>query len=353
MVMYTGLRRTHVHEGAHIPLGGYMGKPKRLLTDRVSAFASTDTYEERQKRQADGLREFTNQNERLFLSDATLRHPYGNITQVAQAMRTGEEQGPVMVRSNRYENLPDWMARLQTIHSNPITRQRLVDLQHEEESRRQAVEASHSKKTVVARRVANPTVLGKRELEPYNAQYPYKREMQVDRTPMRDESSLPRSSVLPELNMQSHVSVERHSEPVVGHHLRKHKSDSQSSHLSVPATPPRPLLGTIMNKLQTTIGGLADFLFPLEGYHHGRAVDNRQHYLPRAQRTSFAAVMPIITTSNTERGEPNSHSHNGSVVPQSIHGCTSECNPPATKFGTLPKPRGTYSAECTHLNGLG
>ena len=283
MGVYGGLRRKHLHVGARMDLGGLVTRPRRINTERVSVFASTDTYEERQKRQADGLREFTNEDGRLFISDATLSNPYGNLSQVGHAIQGSRSSGPVMIRNNRYDTLPDWMGKLQSLNADPLTRQRLVDLQYEEDARRENIEGAGTKKKVTAKRLANPITQGKRELEPYSSQYPYKRQMKVDRTAMRDESTIPHSSLH---SQQLSQSVEYRGTPPVA--LRKGRgSESERTVPVMPVMPIRGAVGGMVQKIQSTFGTIADFLFPLDGYQQSRA-DSRQHYLSHAQRTSFA-----------------------------------------------------------------
>ena len=192
MGIYAGLKRRHVAPGSR----GGDGLPpsKRAQYQRVSAFASTDTHDERVRRQMDGWRQFTDNTDRKFVADATLRVPYGNLTQVAGAMRNGSQQPetegftdltaqPVMVRSNRYEVLPDWMSRMQVFRSDPVTKQRLADLHHDGEARRLQVEATPSKRISVSKRMSNPQLEGMRELEPFSARAPYERNLKPDRTP--------------------------------------------------------------------------------------------------------------------------------------------------------------------------
>ena len=199
MGIYAGVKRRHVAPGA---MGTDGVPPSKRPQSRLSAFASTDTRDERVRRQMDGWRQFTDNVDRKFVADATLRVPYGNLTQVASAMRgqqgwegfTETVPEPVMVRSNRYEVLPEWMSRMQVFRSDPVTKQRLADLHHDGDARRLYVEATPSKRITASKRMANPLVEGKRELEPFSARAPYERNLKPDRTPMRDESTLPHTS---------------------------------------------------------------------------------------------------------------------------------------------------------------
>ena len=133
MGVYSGLRRRHIHEGARLQLSNSVSRPKQGQAVRQSSFANIDTYDERQRRQADGLRGFAVNDGRCFLSDATLRQPYSNIRQVAAAIRgvprTGniESFSPdIVIRSNRFEELPDWMGRMQVYRAEPKARQRVT-----------------------------------------------------------------------------------------------------------------------------------------------------------------------------------------------------------------------------------
>ena len=171
-------------------------KRKYIIPRRSSSYADVDTYAERQQRQADGLRGFADDEDRRFVSDATLTRPYSNRSQIANAMRSGGDSRPMMIQSNRYDELPDWMGKVRSFPSDPTARQRLSELQHHDEARQTYVEDLSTNRNLSRKRMRNPTTDGKRELEPFISQYPYKRVMRVDRTAMRDEPTIPHSSMV-------------------------------------------------------------------------------------------------------------------------------------------------------------
>ena len=203
MGVYTGIRRQHVSMASQLALN-QLSTTNPIQPSRSSSYADVDTYAERQQRQADGLRAFTADDKRHFLSDATLARPYSNRSQIANAMRSHsggmvesfDDPRMMMIQSNRYDELPEWMGRVRSFPSDPTARQRLAELQHNDEARRMYVEDSSTNRNLAGKRMRNPTVDGGRELEPFISQYPYKRVMRLDRTAMRDEPTIPHSSMV-------------------------------------------------------------------------------------------------------------------------------------------------------------
>ena len=194
MVVYTGVRRRTGHYGANLALDKVVSKPKQTNIKRMSSYASTITRDQQQQFQAEGLRSFTDNANRHFVSDATLVRPYGNLAQVGAAMRgnKGTPNNNVMIRKNNYEELPEWMGRIQTLHSTPMARQRMAELQHHDEERRLRAESHPGRKRKIASsRLQKPA---NREEEPYMSQHPYVRTMIPDRSAMRDEPTVPHTS---------------------------------------------------------------------------------------------------------------------------------------------------------------
>ena len=323
MGIYAGLKRRHVAPGSR----GGDGLPpsKRAQYRRVSAFASTDTHDERVRRQMDGWRQFTDNTDRKFVADATLRVPYGNLTQVAGAMRSGSQQPetegftdltaqPVMVRSNRYEVLPDWMSRMQVFRSDPVTKQRLADLHHDGEARRLQVEATPSKRISVSKRMSNPQLEGMRELEPFSARAPYERNLKPDRTPMRDESTLP------------HTSVESHEIPTT---MAVHRTSdtpamplrrrNQASHDLLPDTVVRSTSRVASNNtgfLHRVMNSLVETFLP--GWNANRTPDVTNRNVSHKQRVSAnlpsSNVVEHVRVHDASRPEMFHHHHH-SVIP--------------------------------------
>jgi hypothetical protein len=104
----------------------------------------------------------------------------------------GTPNNNVMIRKNNYEELPEWMGRIQTLHSTPMARQRMAELQHHDEERRLRAESHPGRKRKIASsRLQKPA---NREEEPYMSQHPYVRTMIPDRSAMRDEPTVPHTS---------------------------------------------------------------------------------------------------------------------------------------------------------------
>ena len=99
----------------------------------------------------------------------------------------------LVLRNNRFEELPEWMGRIPASKTEPTARQRVMELQHFDEARRLNVESAVTTRKLAGTRQLDP---GGRHTEAYMQEHPYERNMEPDRTPMRDESTLPRSSMV-------------------------------------------------------------------------------------------------------------------------------------------------------------
>lgn len=165
MGVYAGIRRAHVHNGSQLPFRYNGCQPKRDHIPRQSRFASIETDSERRLLQTEEMRAFTDDPRRRFVSDATLTVPHSSLRQVARAIH-----GPSasvepyqtamhprgMVHSNRFEELPEWMGRMQTLRAEPTARQRVAELQHHDEARRLQVEASAPSRKLAGQRMRGP-----------------------------------------------------------------------------------------------------------------------------------------------------------------------------------------------------
>ena len=197
----------------------------------------------------------------------------------------------------------------------------------------------------------NPQVEGMRELEPFSARAPYERNLKPDRTPMRDESTLPHTSV-ESLEIPTMMGVHRTSDTPAMPVRRR----NQAGHDLLPDTMVRFTPRVPSNKtgfLHRVMNSLVETFLP--GWNANRTPDVMNRNVSSKQRVSAnlpsSNVVEQMRVLDVSRPEMFHHHHQSLIPDMNVEGYTPMRPWPAASTQPHPVQHSAQDEDTAQVHG--